>query len=386
MRTIKLVCILTTIWAGLALWPGHGAATPGGDDNDYDNDYNNDNDNDNDQDDDGNGNGNGKKGKRRIPMEIQGRLYGLYSWQNLDEFEAEHGFSLERARLEFTFHPASWIEAVVEAALDDVDETGAIDDLLRDAFVDLTPRRWFAVRAGQFKKPFSLMELKSKGKLPVITRGLSNDFLVRDLGYGGRDVGVALGGRLKAPLRLEWMLGVFNGAGANRLEDDPSGAKDAAGRLEVEPLDGLKLGINGSIRNFDLRIPENEDKPATAWMGGGDLQFKWRGLRLQVEGLFGVNHLSAGNPEAASVQALATWKIKLPRRRMSLTPVVRVDALWPVFSERKDRAFLATAGVNWQVADHVRLMLQVELVRSDDTLASLWPEGERVFLQLALDM
>lgn len=374
--------ILTAILAGFALWPcGAGAKTP-------DDDYADAGGDDAGEDDEGGGDADSgdQKGKGRIPMEVQARLYGLYSWQNLDDAEAKHGFSLERARLEFTFTPAKWVEAVVEAALDDVDDQGTPDDLLRDAFVDLKPRRWFAVRAGQFKKPFSLMELKSKGKLPVITRGLSNDFLVRDLGYGGRDVGVALGGRLKSPLGLEWMLGVFNGAGANRLEDDTSGAKDAAGRLEVEPLDGLKLGLNGSIRNFDLSVPGNEDKPATAWMGGGDLQLKWRGLRLQVEGLYGVNHLSASHPEAASVQALATWKIKLPRRRMSLTPVVRVDTLWPVFSERKDRAFLATAGVNWQVVDHVRLMLQVELIRADDTLASLWPEGERVFLQLTLDM
>jgi hypothetical protein len=121
-------------------------------------------------------------------------------------------------------------------------------------------------------------------------------------------------------------------------------------------------------------------------MTGGDLRIKWRGLRLQVEGLYGVNHLSAGHPKAASVQALATWKIKLPQRKMSLTPVVRVDALWPVFSERADRAWLATAGVNWQIADHVRLMLQVEIIRADDTLATLWPAGEQVFLQLALDM
>lgn len=384
MRT-KAGLFLLPMLAALTLFPcGAGASDSDTDtdsDTDSDSDSVADNYGDNDSDNDSE-----KKGKYRIPMEVQARLYGLYSWQNLDEALAEHGFSLERARLELTFLPAKWIEATIEAALDDVDERGTPDDLLRDAFARLKPRKWLELRVGQFKKPFSLMELRSKGKLPVITRGLSNDFLVRELGYGGRDVGAALGGRLKAPLRLEWMVGVFNGAGANQLEDDPSGAKDAAGRLEIEPVDGLKLGLNGSIRNFDLSIPENEDKPATAWMTGGDLQFKWRGLRLQIEGLYGVNHLSAGHPEAASLQALATWKFKLPRRKMSLQPVVRVDALWPVFSERGDRAWLATAGVNWQIADHVRLMLQVEVIRADDTLATLWPSGEQVFLQLALDM
>ncbi len=379
MRTKAGLFLIIPLLAALALWPCGAGAT----DTDAEADTDTDTDTDNGKDDD---NDNEKKGKRRVPYEVQGRLYGLYSWQNRDEAAAEHGFSLERARVELTFFPTDWVEAVLEAALDDVDETGAVDDLLRDAFVDLKPRRWATVRAGQFKKPFSLMELKSKGKLPVVTRGLSNDFLVRELGYGGRDLGVALGGRLKTPVRLEWMLGAFNGNGANDLEDDVSGAKDAAGRLEAAPVKWLKLGINGSIKNFDLSIPGNEDKPATAWMGGADLQVKWSGLRLQVEGLYGVNHLSAAHPEAASVQALATWKFELPRRGMSLTPVARLDVLWPVFSERKDRAWLATAGVNWQVAAHVRLMLQVELVRADDTLTALWLDGEQVFLQLALDM
>jgi len=321
-----------------------------------------------------------------VPYEVQGRLYGMFQWQNIDKDAAEHGFTLERARLEFTFFPVRWIEGTIEAALDDIDETGAVDDLLRDAFVVMKTRKWLGFRVGQFKKPFSLMELKSKGKLPIVTRGLSNDFLVRELGYGGRDIGAQIEGRLLKSIKLEYSLGVFNGNGANNIEDDTSGAKDAAGRLEAEPVKFLKIGLNGSIKNFDLSVPANDGKPATAWMTGGDLQFKLRDFRLQFEGLYGMNHLSTGHPMAASTHALATWKFKLPRRGMSLQPVARFDMLWPVFSENKDRAWMATVGLNWQIAAHVRLMVDLEITRSDDTLSTLWIDGEQVFVQLALDL
>jgi phosphate-selective porin len=89
---------------------------------------------------------------------------------------------------------------------------------------------------------------------------------------------------------------------------------------------------------------------------------------------------------AASAHALATWKLKLPRRGMSLQPVARFDVLWPVFSENQDRAWMATVGLNWQIAAHVRLMVDFEVTRCDDTLSALWLDGEQVFVQLALDL
>ncbi len=319
-------------------------------------------------------------------FDFDGGLYTLFAWHSPDA-NSDFGFSLERARVEMTWRISRHLEGVVETALDDVTASGTPDDLLRDAFIRYAPMNELQFTVGQFKKAFSLFELKSKGKMPIIHRGISNDYLVRDAGYGGRDIGLQIGGTADLPVRIRYALGIFNGSGANLPESDGNGAKDFAGRIEFMTKSRLRTGINLSWKNFDQNTPGNEGKPVSAWMTGADIHWRIHGLRLLAEGIYGINHASAGHPRAASLHGLVAWKFRLPRKGMALMPVARIDWLWPTFSDARDvHAWMGTAGLHWQIEKNLRLMLEYEIVRSSDSLGSTWPDSDCVLAQLALDL
>lgn len=317
-------------------------------------------------------------------FEIDGSLYTLFAIQD-DSTSPDFGFSLERARVELTWQVSRHVKSVVEAALDDVTADGTPDDLLRDAFIRFAPLSELQFTAGQFKKPFSLFELVSRGKMPVIRRGVSNGYLVRDLGYGGRDIGFQVGGVFKAPLKIRYAVGIFNGSGANRRESDENGAKDFAGRIEIMSKKRFRGGVNLSWKNFDQTSPGNESKPVSAWMTGADFQLRLAGMRLMAEGIYGVNHASYGHPRAAGLHGLISWKFRLPRHQMFLSPVARLDWVWPVFSENRDSSVrVGTAGIHWQF-EKLRLMLEYERTHGSGEAAGTWPDSESILLQLALD-
>jgi phosphate-selective porin OprO/OprP len=97
-----------------------------------------------------------------------------------------------------------------------------------------------ALRFGQFKVPFSLENLTSSASLDTINRSQTVERLCpgRDSKNKGRDIGIAVSGRFYV---LEYTLGIFNGAGINKSDDNSS--KDVAGRLLFFPLDSLSLGV-----------------------------------------------------------------------------------------------------------------------------------------------
>jgi phosphate-selective porin OprO/OprP len=91
---------------------------------------------------------------------------------------------------------------------------------LLEAFVDLHPWTWLAVRAGKFKTPFGLERLQEEQYLLFIERGLTQN-LVPD-----RDIGASLHGEVAAGSLL-YEIGVFNGTvdGGN-VDGDTNDGKD----------------------------------------------------------------------------------------------------------------------------------------------------------------
>ena len=128
--------------------------------------------------------------------------------------------------------------------------------MLVDAFIKYKPCREFAIQLGQFKTPFTLESPINPVNLEIFDYGESVQQLVgyKDVcGVGalGRDLGLMATGSL-FPVEnvdgyqysiVDYSIGVFNGNGANQLDNNNS--KDLVGRLEVHP--GLKdLTLSGS--------------------------------------------------------------------------------------------------------------------------------------------
>jgi phosphate-selective porin len=95
------------------------------------------------------------------------------------------------------------------------------------------------LRIGQYYVPFSLENNTSDSDLDTILRSQVVNMLSpsRDIGSNGRDIGAMITGRYSI---AEYYLGVFNGAGANKL--DTNKAKDVAARLILHPAPALAVG------------------------------------------------------------------------------------------------------------------------------------------------
>jgi hypothetical protein len=188
---------------------------------------------------------------------------------------------------------------------------------LFDAFVTWAPSRDLSLRIGQFFVPFNRNRWISIMRQMMLERPIATNELNLD-----RDIGVmAFSNDLfGAGGRLSYSLGVFSGAGRNRLEAD-YGLLYVA-RLGVNPLGRfddhdsewdlersgarLALGLAGAINHHASTY-------ATAALGSmpdarrydrvhvaGDVLFKWRGLSLQLEGL------ARFSPDDVTAQASAT--------------------------------------------------------------------------------
>ena len=128
--------------------------------------------------------------------------------------------------------------------------------MLVDAYVKYKPCREFAIQLGQFKTPFTLESPINPVNLEIFDYGESVQQLVgyKDVcGVGalGRDLGIMATGSLFPVMGeegymysiVDYSIGVFNGNGANNL--DNNNRKDIVGRLEVHP--GMKdLTLSGS--------------------------------------------------------------------------------------------------------------------------------------------
>ncbi|HEX9103427.1 MAG TPA: porin [Polyangia bacterium] len=101
---------------------------------------------------------------------------------------------------------------------------------LLDAFVDLRPWKWLALRGGKYKTPFGLERLQQEQYLLFVERGLPQN-LVPD-----RDIGAALHGVVGDGL-LAYEAGLFNGTvdGGN-VDGDNNDGKDWVFRVFAHPL------------------------------------------------------------------------------------------------------------------------------------------------------
>jgi hypothetical protein len=293
----------------------------------------------------------------------------------LSEDPAETTFETRRVRFATTLAVDEWITGMIEADF----AMGRLQ--LRQVFLDLGFSDAVALRAGQWKKPFSLIELTSSARIPTIERAVrirglaealgvqdtagvltqvhdqtllgEEQYLLTALGYHSFDMGAALHGELGS---FGYQAGVFNGTGSDRA--DQNAGKSFAARVTYSlPIEApLRLGAGVSRRDHlrtieDVQVTEN----GTAW----EMDLEWGayrrpGLWLLAEATAGSN-LVDGSFRAA--QTAATYFVPTGHERVEgVEPVFRLSWGDPDVDVDGDAGVLLTPGFNLHFHDRNKLM------------------------------
>jgi hypothetical protein len=280
-----------------------------------------------------------------------------------DRAGRDHDVSLRirRARARLDWRPNNRVTGRVLVGAERVDESPS--SLLRDAFFDISPRRRLTLRAGQFKKPFSGLELRSPARAQVMRRGNGSSLIVDDLRYGDRDLGLQLRARLLDAPKVDAIIGLFNGSGPEM--DFDAASKDAAGRLELRPWPFLTLGINASFKFFS-----DDDIPVRHTFGAGaDARLALEGFTLHLEALRAENHLAFIDhekleeaPNIVNGVAYVSYRRRIPRaHQLALEPMFKLEVLDPKLERDGNEVLGYTPGMILHLGRLMRLMVYAEI-------------------------
>ena len=217
-----------------------------------------------------------QKGGLEMPR-ISGFVQGMYQANLSDEGELkDNTLRMRRVRLSVDGNLSKTVSYKIQG-----DFTRS--PMLVDAFIKYKPCREFAIQLGQFKTPFTIESPINPVNLEIFdygesVKGLTGYSDVCGVGSLGRDLGIMATGSL-FPVEgeegykysiVDYSLGVFNGNGANQL--DNNNRKDLVGRLEVHP--GLKaLTLSGSYYYGMYRNTTVEDEIAANGVARGKTVF-----------------------------------------------------------------------------------------------------------------
>jgi hypothetical protein len=244
--------------------------------------------------------------------------------------------------------------------------------VLRNAWANVKVRPWFQIRAGNFKRPYSRLELRRFSSIPFMGRGLYNSMAVEDLGWGDRAVGMSLWGAIEPGLsgfdRLRWQLSVTN----NALSGAPHGF-DAHARLTYDPTSWLSFGGGGAFKSVQDPLADEATCRATwergpacrrsVFAAGGDLAVDIEGLYASVEVGLAQDWLYAdGSPWILGALAYASYDIEVGKHTR-LQPVVFGEYVDSNMSYGESEAVRAGAAFNVLWTKHLRIIPQVEFVQ-----------------------
>lgn len=318
---------------------------------------------------------------QEVRVRLTGRMQAQFSTTNVDESEigadaavvAASMFETRRVRLAADISIREWITGIVEP------DFAAGDIQLRHAYMNLAFSPALQVRAGQFKKPFSRLLLESSLQILPIERGVrirglsealsaadaaseapvltqfagrplmgEEQALLDAFGYQGYDLGAQLHG---VRGRLTYAIGVFNGAGANRRDenDGMSAAARVTYALRSSPLTlGTAIGYQ---ERFHPSLHGTAIELDAEWG-----RFRAPGLRVNGEAVRGGtivvdDAFVAGFVNAAWFHPVAGGRVE------GIEPVARVSYGDPRRDVDGDAGVLLTSGINLYFFGRNRLML-----------------------------
>ena len=212
------------------------------------------------------------KGKVDRMPKISGFVQGMYQANLSDKGELlDNTLRMRRVRMSVEGNLSKTVSYKIQG-----DFTRS--PMLVDAFIKYKPCREFAIQLGQFKTPFTIESPINPVNLEIFdygesVKGLTGYSDVCGVGALGRDLGIMATGSL-FPVEgeegyeysiIDYSIGVFNGNGANQLDNNNS--KDLVGRLDVHP--GLKeITLSGSYYYGKYTKDDNKNCTRNRWAAG----------------------------------------------------------------------------------------------------------------------
>ena len=249
----------------------------------------------------------------------------------------ERQFNVTDARIGASAEPFDWLQTVLEV---DASSHAPIKDAY-GRFRD--PSHRYRLYAGQFKTPFTARYEESNWELPLVNRGIVDDFLHK-AGFVDHRIGVMIERKAKNKHdRLSFRAALLQGA------DDDAGihtGEDAAGRVEYRVLKSLTVGAGGYWGG--LTGPFHRHSLSL------DSTLRLRALRVTAE----VTH-GQGWPGAFSTgTALVSYDIPVDESgEWVLQPVAAAEGIRVPGAMM---AYSARAGMNLLIGDTFKVMLQGE--------------------------
>ena len=338
-----------------------------------------------------------------IKLKLLGRVQTQFSTTSVDEAELLAAgrppslaipattFEARRIRFGVEVEYEKWLVGKLET------ELALARLLMRDAFLNMAFAPQAQLRVGQFKKPFSLLQLTSSSVWPVIERGVRirglgdalslDDSLAggtpalsrfqgivlpgeeQDLleiqGYQSFDLGAAVHGSVGA---FGYSVGVFNGAGFDRVDD--TDAKSWAARATYRFGKSLPITLGAAASHRELRT---QNRPAILTVDGtayeADIEigaFRRPGIHVLAEVTTGTN-LGVDTANFFGAQAIAAYFVPFADERFEgLELAGRISHGDPSDAVDDDDGLLLTPGINLYFHGRNRLMLNWDFYQASE--------------------
>jgi hypothetical protein len=262
--------------------------------------------------------------------------------------------SIAAARLEVTYRWKKRLRAVVE-----FDARGD----LKDVFAWLKISQGFAVRAGRFKMPLSLIELESTTRLPLVRRGLLRDVLDDALGLSGRRPGA----------QLEWKCPGC--AHELKLQAGVWQTGDLDGKVALDRGLGLMPALRGTWELGPVVVGASALLQPKGASSGGD-QGSWAAgldvrhtlplgvgaLRTWAEVLTGYAALIGGTGNMLMGRAVTAWHLGGAHAgKAYVEPFLLLSAMDPDHDRHQDLLWEGALGLNVGQWDRWRVQTQFEI-------------------------
>ena len=346
-----------------------------------------------------------------VKLKVIGRIQSQFNTTSVDESDLvaagrapstaipSSTFEIRRVRFGAELEYEKWLTGKLEM------EFAMARVQMRDMYVNMNFDPRFNVRFGQFKKPFSHLQLYSSTMWPLIERGVRirglsemmsfNDSvagtralstfrgatvlpdeqeLLEVFRYQNFDIGAGIHGRFGG---FGYQAGIFNGTGSD-LPDD-SNDKSYAARLTYKLPTSLPITFGSAISRREYRVtnrPAIQTDAGTAYEFDVELgAFRRTGLHLLGEVAMGDN--LAVDDDFLGAQLVAAWFQPISHARFEgIEFAARASYGDPRRdTSDEDSAWLITPGINLYFFGRNRLMLNWDLFN---------PSGERFSSENAL--
>jgi hypothetical protein len=257
--------------------------------------------------------------------------------------EEDDGFKLQRFLMRMSVTPKPWLS--FKGTLDFAKLRGSdVSDVVKQAIATLRPvEKRVEIYTGVFKIPYSILELDPVAQYELTDFGDSNE-LINDMGFAGRDVGVAV---MLAPLpKPKWARLVIGTWRGHARDENSSPLGVFAARLESKPwMKGLRFGASMVVmpqaqsykQPFETSskdvLPNPPDRMyprELRWDSGkaysADISYTRKRISIRVEGLLGdrVDVDQRYNARSyGAIWALVAYRFKVGK--IGVMPAARVE-------------------------------------------------------------